>query len=166
MDDFFKIALTDLSQTQEQASALATLLQSGDVLCLEGPLGVGKTAFSRALIQSWAKDPTFGVASPTFNLVLTYEGPRGVLWHVDLYRLEEADPKIWELGLEEACNQAIVLLEWPQRLGEAHLKHLDPLWIHLAFGDDAIMPSSRVLRYGGSSRWQQRLAEGGLVNPC
>ncbi|MGL4825553.1 MAG: tRNA (adenosine(37)-N6)-threonylcarbamoyltransferase complex ATPase subunit type 1 TsaE [Alphaproteobacteria bacterium] len=165
MDDFFKIALTDPSQTQEQASALALLLQPGDVLFLEGPLGVGKTAFSRALIQAWAKDPTLGVASPTFNLVLTYEGPQGILWHVDLYRLEEADPKIWELGLEEAYNQAIVLLEWPQRLGEAHLKHLDPLWVRLAFGDDA-MPSSRMLGYGGSSRWQQRLADGGLVNPC
>ncbi|MGL5719440.1 MAG: tRNA (adenosine(37)-N6)-threonylcarbamoyltransferase complex ATPase subunit type 1 TsaE [Alphaproteobacteria bacterium] len=165
MDDFFKLTLADLSQTQAQASALAPLLQPGNVLFLEGPLGVGKTTFSRALIQAWAKDPTLGVASPTFNLVLTYEGPQGVLWHVDLYRLEEADPRILELGLEEVYHQAIVLLEWPQRLGEAHLKHLDPLWVRLAFGDDA-MPSSRMLGYGGSSRWQQRLAEGGFINPC
>ncbi|MGL5784147.1 MAG: tRNA (adenosine(37)-N6)-threonylcarbamoyltransferase complex ATPase subunit type 1 TsaE [Alphaproteobacteria bacterium] len=165
MDNFFNIVLTDLSQTQEQASALASLLQLGDVLLLEGPLGVGKTAFSRALIQSWAKDPKLGVASPTFNLVFTYEGPHGILWHVDLYRLEEADPKIWDLGLEEAYHQAIVLLEWPQRLGEKHLKHLNPLWVRLSFGDEAAS-NNRVVAYGGSSRWQQRLAKGGFVNPC
>lgn len=164
MDDFLKMILKDLSQTQDQASALVPLLQPGDVLFLEGPLGVGKTAFSRALIQAWAKDPQLVVASPTFNLVFTYEAPQGVLWHVDLYRLEEADPKISELGLEEAFSQAIVLLEWPKRLGENYLKHLDPLWIRLSFGDDAA-PNNRILRYGGSLRWQQRLAEGGL-SPC
>jgi tRNA threonylcarbamoyladenosine biosynthesis protein TsaE len=170
MTECFRVVLEGLSQTESQALALAPLLHPGDTLCVDGALGVGKTAFARALIQSWMGDSSLGVPSPTFNLVLTYEAPQGVvLWHVDLYRLGEADSRLTELGLEEAFHQAIVLVEWPQRLGDRYLKLLDPLWIHLSYGEEHPKgddnPHGRVLRYGGSPRWCQRLAAGGL-RPC
>lgn len=54
--------------------------------------------------------------SPTFTLVQTYEAERAFIWHFDLYRL--ADPaEAFELGIEEALTEGIVLMEWPERLG-------------------------------------------------
>lgn len=98
---------------------LATLLQAGDVLLLSGPVGAGKTHFSRALIQSFmAQDGVIeDVPSPTFTLVQTYEFSSIDIWHADLYRLTSLD-EIYELGLEDAFETAICLVEWPDRLGE------------------------------------------------
>jgi tRNA threonylcarbamoyladenosine biosynthesis protein TsaE len=56
------------------------------------------------------------VPSPTYTLVQTYDGERGELWHVDLYRLKQPDDA-WELGLEDAFASAACLIEWPERLG-------------------------------------------------
>ncbi len=56
--------------------------------------------------------------SPTYTLVQTYSGPRGDLWHVDLYRLKRAE-EAWELGLEDAFSEAACLIEWPERLAGA-----------------------------------------------
>src|SRR5690606_26715067 len=85
------------------------------VLCLRGGLGAGKTAFARGILR--ALGVAEEVPSPTFNLVLTYDTPHGPLWHFDLYRIETPEEAA-ELGLEEALSEAIVLIEWPERLGE------------------------------------------------
>ena len=105
--------LADEAATQALGAALAVGLPSGVVLYLEGDLGAGKTTLARALIQQLL--PGARVKSPTYSLVETYDTPRGVLHHLDLYRI--ADPGEFDyLGLDDAG--AAWLIEWPERGGD------------------------------------------------
>ena len=105
--------------TAALARWLAPRLGAGDVLLLAGPVGAGKTHFARALIQ--ARLAVEGLAedvpSPSFTLVQTYWAGALEIWHVDLYRLGGAD-EAPELGLDEAFDTALCLIEWPERLGD------------------------------------------------
>ena len=111
----FSLNLPDEESTVVLARRLAPQLRVGDVFLLEGPIGSGKTAFSRALIRARLGRQE-DVPSPTFTLVQTYEHDAGDIWHCDLYRLTHPD-EAFELGLEEAFSAAICLIEWPDRLG-------------------------------------------------
>jgi tRNA threonylcarbamoyladenosine biosynthesis protein TsaE len=95
--------------------ALAACLHPGTTLLLEGPVGAGKSHIARALIRALCGAET-EVPSPTFTLVQTYDGPECEIWHADLYRLTDPDQVI-ELGLMDAMETGIVLIEWPDRLG-------------------------------------------------
>ncbi len=107
--------LPNETDTAAFATALASLLRPCDTILLEGPIGAGKSAFARALIRA-RLGRMEDVPSPTFTLVQTYEDPAGDIWHCDLYRLTDPD-EVLELGLDEAFNTAICLIEWPDRLG-------------------------------------------------
>ncbi|QXT40166.1 tRNA (adenosine(37)-N6)-threonylcarbamoyltransferase complex ATPase subunit type 1 TsaE [Gymnodinialimonas ceratoperidinii] len=101
--------------TDALAARLAAVLRAGDALLLSGGLGAGKTHLARALIRAAMGNPEEPVPSPTFTLVQTYETGDTALWHADLYRL--GDPsEVDELGLTEALDEAICLIEWPDRL--------------------------------------------------
>jgi tRNA threonylcarbamoyladenosine biosynthesis protein TsaE len=118
------IALPDAAATLALGRRLGETLTPGDVVCLSGNLGAGKTTLARGAIEAWT-----GLAeetpSPTYTLVQTYEGARGELWHVDLYRLKRPDDA-WELGLEDAFADAACLIEWPERLeGQLPADRLD-----------------------------------------
>ena len=110
------VRLTSLADTEALAAQLSPQLQAGDVLALEGTLGVGKTAFARALIQHRAGSD-IEVVSPTFTLLQTYDLPGGEVWHYDLYRIEHPSA-LAELALEEAAAH-LTLVEWPERLAGA-----------------------------------------------
>ena len=117
--DTLQITLPGPDDTSAVAARLAPHLRPGDCLLLTGSLGAGKTHFSRALIQKRLSDSNIweDVPSPTYTLVQTYDDGKCELWHADLYRL--SDPaEIIELGLEEAFDTAITLIEWPDRLGD------------------------------------------------
>ena len=105
----------DEDDTQALARALAPLLAAGDVLCLSGDLGMGKSVFARALVRALAGVPDLEVPSPTFTLIQTYETAVASVWHFDLYRIKAAED-IYELGWEEALFGGITLVEWPERL--------------------------------------------------
>src|SRR3990167_6476950 len=102
-------------ETAQIAQGIAHNLHPRDVILLKGELGAGKSTFARALIQALCGAHK-EVPSPTFTLVQTYEIPKFVLWHFDLYRLEHPE-EIYELGLEEAYATGVCLIEWPERLG-------------------------------------------------
>lgn len=106
--------LVDADATARLGQWFAARLQAGDCLLLEGQIGAGKSHFARAFIQARlgrAED----VPSPTFTLVQSYQADVEI-WHADLYRLSHPD-EVLELGLEEAFDSAICLIEWPDRLG-------------------------------------------------
>lgn len=113
--DSREILLADPDATMTLGARLGAQLVRGDVVCLSGGLGAGKTTLARGAIAAWT-GKVQEAPSPTYVLVQTYEGPRGQLWHVDLYRLERAEEAL-ELGLEDAFVDAACLIEWPQRLG-------------------------------------------------
>ena len=109
----FAFTALDETQTAALARAIAPLLGPGDTLRLEGPLGAGKTHMARALIRALTS-ASEEVPSPTFALVQNYDTPGAPLWHLDLYRLEAPDD-ILDLGFEEAVDEAICLVEWPDK---------------------------------------------------
>jgi len=100
-------------ETRALARALAREARRGDVLLLGGDLGAGKTAFVRGLAEGLGVHPD-EVSSPTFALVHEYRGRDLALFHADLYRLTPAG--VHDLGLEEAAEQGVLAIEWPDRL--------------------------------------------------
>ena len=115
-DTLVKMILRDEDATVNLAQKIAPMLAKGDTILLEGPIGAGKSAFARALIRA-RLGRMEDVPSPTFTLVQTYEDDDSDIWHCDLYRLTHPD-EAFELGLEEAFETAICLIEWPDRLGQ------------------------------------------------
>jgi tRNA threonylcarbamoyladenosine biosynthesis protein TsaE len=110
------IPLSDLAATEALAARVASALRPGDAVLLEGQLGAGKTAFARALLRAALANPALEVPSPSYTLVQTYEAPCLTLHHYDLWRLAGPEGLI-ELGWDEA-RQDVVIVEWPDRLGE------------------------------------------------
>ena len=131
---FAQLSFDTPEKTGEFAQQLGSILTAGDVVLLVGDIGAGKSYLARALIQSVQNIPE-DVPSPTFTLVQTYDTRIGEIWHADLYRLTGPDEVI-ELGLVDAFETAVCLIEWPDRLGD-----LTPAnTLKLAFaviGDDA-----------------------------
>jgi tRNA threonylcarbamoyladenosine biosynthesis protein TsaE len=115
----FDIRLPDEPKTARFGAALAPFLGPGDTVLLRGELGAGKSALARAVIGAALGDPRAEIPSPSYTLVNIYETARGPIWHVDLYRLSGEAEELEELGLEEAIGEALVLVEWPERLGAA-----------------------------------------------
>lgn len=109
------VSLETPEATAAFAVALGVALQAGDCLLLNGPIGAGKTHFARHLIQSRLTTPE-DVPSPTFTLIQIYEAEHVEIWHADLYRLSAID-EVEELGLTEAFDNAVCLVEWPEKLG-------------------------------------------------
>lgn len=143
------LTLPDQDATEALAAWLAPRLRAGDTLLLSGPIGAGKTTFARALIRAATGNPAEEVPSPTFTLVQTYDTAQGTIWHADLYRLGHPD-EAWELGLDDAFDTAICLIEWPDRLGD--LAPDGTLAITLAAGD----PAHRIT-LAGTDAWAARL---------
>jgi len=107
--------LQNAEHTAKAARSLGASLSSGDTVLLTGDVGAGKTHFARSLIQSLLIQSE-DVPSPTFTLIQTYDTTAGQIWHADLYRLTSTF-EIEELGLADAFEDAICLVEWPDRLG-------------------------------------------------
>ena len=149
------LVLAELRDTEGLAARLAAPSRPGDVLALSGPLGAGKTAFARGFIHSLGVVEE--VPSPTFTLLQSYRTPDGrEIAHFDLYRLESPDD-VWELGWEDALQGAVVLLEWPERLGERLLPS-DRLDIAFLVRESG----AREVRLEGRGSWAARLAEMGM----
>lgn len=139
--------LPDQSATEALAARLAARARPGDCILLEGPLGAGKSTFARAFLRAAAGDAALEVPSPSFTLVQSYETALGEIYHYDLWRLEGPDA-LAELDWDDALN-AIVLVEWPDRLGA--LRPADALTITLT-------PGEGDARRATLSGWDDRIA--------
>ena len=106
--------LEDEQATTEFGARLAGVARKGDVITLSGPLGVGKTSLARGFIAALGYQDE--VPSPSFAIVQPYDELDPRVWHVDLYRVERAS-ELEELGLDSA-DDAVLLVEWPDRAGE------------------------------------------------
>jgi tRNA threonylcarbamoyladenosine biosynthesis protein TsaE len=148
----FENTFATAAETARHAALLGAELSPGDTILLEGDVGAGKTHFARSLIQSLLEMPE-DVPSPTFTLVQTYDTSRGEIWHTDLYRLTSTQ-EIEELGLAEAFDEAICLVEWPDRLGDWQPE--SALRLRLAALDDA--EARRVTLHWSDPKWQEKLA--------
>lgn len=111
------LQLATTEDTERLGQDLALALRKGDLVTLSGDLGAGKSTLARGLIRTIADDNSYEVPSPTFTIVQSYPELRVAISHVDLYRLSSAD-ELDELGLDEALEDGIVLVEWPERADE------------------------------------------------
>ena len=152
-----ELILPDAAATDAAGRALAAVLAPGDALFLSGDLGAGKSTLARAAILALLAEDgrEEDVPSPSFTLVQTYDAARGEIWHADLHRLSGPEGCA-ELGLEDAFEDAICFVEWPDRLGPlTPPRRLD---LHLAFreGDPS---AGRILTVRAAGRgWEAALA--------
>lgn len=144
--------LPDPEATEALGRKLAGLARPGDAILLEGPIGAGKSCLARAFIRARLGDQE-EVPSPTFTLVQVYDDRGTEIWHADLYRLTHPD-EVRELGLDQAFETSICLVEWPDRLG----RHLPPgaLTIRL----NAMGEGRQAAIAGGRPGLAQALADG------
>lgn len=109
----YEIISTKLEDTQLFSERLASSLQPGDVITLEGDLGAGKTAFTKGLAVGLGIQKN--VNSPTFTIIKEYQG-KMPLYHMDVYRLEDSYE---DLGFEEYFNgNGVTVIEWAHIIEE------------------------------------------------
>ena len=106
------------AETFELGAAFGRQLAGGEIVLLNGPLGAGKTVFVKGLAAALGIDPE-EVTSPSFTLVNPYEA-KFPLFHIDLYRLDEGAAAAHAVDLDELLNdeQAVIVIEWAERLGQ------------------------------------------------
>lgn len=129
---------------------LADVARPGDMIALSGPLGAGKTTIARGLLA--ALGLTDEAPSPSFAIVQPYDPPdvRFPVLHVDLYRIE--DPaEVAELGLDEACGDSLLIVEWPERLGADHWP--DALHLSLEMAADGTRSLTAKVPEAWRDRW-------------
>jgi len=123
-----------VGQTQRIGERLGHLLQAGDVVCLEGDLGTGKTCLAQGIGRGLGV--TLAVTSPTFVIVNEYRLPDKVykLYHIDLYRVQTA-AEARATGLEDYFyGDGVCVIEWAERVRE--ILPDDRLWITLYYLDE------------------------------
>lgn len=152
-DTIHQSVMKNEAATQAFASRIGAQMQPGDVILLSGPVGAGKTAFARALILSLL-DAVEDVPSPTYTLVQTYDTPRGEIWHSDLYRVMSTS-EVEELGLTEAFETAMCLVEWPEVLGDL----IPPHALSINFKPNASGQNRLMTARWTDDRWDQRVYE-------
>ena len=119
-------------ETRSVGMRLGALLVPGDVICLQGELGAGKTTFTQGLAQGWGS--LDAVSSPTFIIVNVYRRENGdQLYHLDTYRLESA-PEAEELDIDTMLMRGPLIVEWPERMQS--VLPAERLWITLEYLDE------------------------------
>lgn len=139
-------------QTRRIGMRLGGALKKGDVLCLQGELGAGKTTFVQGIAQGWGSLDS--VSSPTFIIVNVYRRTDGAqLFHLDTYRLE-SQPEAEELDIDSMLSEGVLIVEWPERLG--NLIPEERLWIKL----DHILDEQRLMLFNASGARYEELLDG------
>jgi tRNA threonylcarbamoyladenosine biosynthesis protein TsaE len=110
------VTTRDADATRALAARLAAVARAGDLVCLVGDLGAGKTQFAKGFALGLGVTAT--VNSPTFVLMTEYPG-RLPLFHLDLYRLEDAADALSGGLLDERQLEGVAVVEWAERLGPA-----------------------------------------------
>ena len=132
----YRIEWASEADTDAFAQKLATQVQAGDIICLEGNLGAGKTTFTKYFAKALGIDQA--IKSPTYTIIREYEDNDIPLYHMDAYRLEETGSD--SVGLEDYINgDGVTIIEWPQFVVEDLPK--DYLWLTLS----ATSETSRVV---------------------
>ena len=138
-------------QTRRVGMRLGAALKAGDVVCLQGDLGAGKTTFVQGVAKGWGS--VDAVSSPTFILVNVYrDEQRKQLFHMDAYRIDSAS-EAEELDLDSMLAQGALLIEWPERIDG--LIPSERLWVRLEYMDD----EEREMRFNSSGKRYDDLLE-------
>ena len=133
--------VNSVDETWKLAEEFAGELKPGDIVCLEGDLGAGKTTFTQGLAAHLGAKRA--VTSPTFCLVVEHPTSRFLLVHMDLYRLHDADD-VLTIGWEDyLARGAVLFVEWPDRAGDL----IPPGARHVRFEHLPDLPDSRRVSF-------------------
>ncbi len=147
------IILHDLQETSDFARVLAKLALPGDVICLSGDLGAGKTALTQQIAKGLGVPESCYVTSPTFSILQEYPG-NIPLYHMDFYRLSD-ETEVEDLGFEEYFYMSgLTVIEWSERAGS--LIPDSRLLLKITIQEDL---SRKVEIDFGNETWQERLLE-------
>lgn len=126
-----KIISHNESETIKIGEKIASKLKKGDIVCLEGDLGAGKTTLSKAI--AYALGVKEHVTSPTFTIVHEYEAVMP-LYHFDVYHIDDMD-EMFEIGFEEYIyGEGICLIEWADKIKE--LIPENSIWVSISCGNN------------------------------
>lgn len=142
--------LTDEQATEALGARVAAALRPGDVVTLSGPLGVGKTALARGMIEALGHEGE--VPSPSFAIVQPYDELEPPVWHVDLFRIDRLS-ELDELGLDAAA-EGVLLVEWPEKVGVDAWRQA--LGLTLDFGEGGARRLTAKVPPSWQSRWPPR----------
>tara|TARA_Y100000741_G_C18163785_1_gene522274 strand:- start:54 stop:533 length:480 start_codon:yes stop_codon:yes gene_type:complete len=124
--NFKKLDISQEKDTQKIAEKFSRYLQKGDIIYINGEIGVGKTTFIRYLInfiQVKNNEKVLEIPSPTFNIVHEYEVKDFTILHYDLYRIK--DPKeLKEIGILEKNKDSLIFVEWPELIKKKDSKSI------------------------------------------
>ena len=119
--------ISSIRELKEITNKIKKIVLPGDTIFLYGEIGVGKTTFSRFLINSYEKENKIKkseVLSPTFNIVFEYEVKKFKIQHFDLYRLKSSRD-IKNIGLFENNKNILTIIEWPELIKKKPLNRID-----------------------------------------
>lgn len=138
----------EAGETFDLGRQIGAQLRGGEILLLDGPLGAGKTIFVKGLAAGLDVDAD-EVTSPSFTLVNPYDG-RLPLFHLDLYRLDDGASAAHAVDLDEliTSEQAVIVIEWAQRLGKYPLPPF--VWQVKIQGDGDAARSIAISRGSGA----------------
>jgi tRNA threonylcarbamoyladenosine biosynthesis protein TsaE len=109
-----KLKTESPEETIELGEKVAKLLNSGDIVCLQGDLGAGKTYLAKGILKGL--EVSEEVTSPTYTLVNEYQGQLAA-YHIDLYRISD-HRELYNIGFEEYLyGEGVTIIEWPDKAG-------------------------------------------------
>jgi tRNA threonylcarbamoyladenosine biosynthesis protein TsaE len=123
----FEWVSQSIEATFDAGRRLGEIIQPGDIICLSGDLGAGKTLFTKGIGAGWGARET--VNSPTFTLIHEHHRAQDhrILYHIDCYRLQ-GTPDAWSIGLEDLLlGEGILVIEWPENIEDT--LPTERLWI-------------------------------------
>jgi tRNA threonylcarbamoyladenosine biosynthesis protein TsaE len=138
-------------QTRRIGMRMGGALQTGDVICLQGDLGAGKTTLVQGIAKGWGSLDS--ASSPTFIIVNVYRrADQSQLFHMDAYRLDST-PEAEELDLDSMLADGALIIEWPERV--SGLIPTERLWIKLEHVDD----EEREMKFKASGKRYDELLD-------
>ncbi|MAV88751.1 MAG: tRNA (adenosine(37)-N6)-threonylcarbamoyltransferase complex ATPase subunit type 1 TsaE [Rhodospirillaceae bacterium] len=146
----YNFTLEDEAATLKLGSDIAAIPVSNGMIALFGDLGIGKTVFAKGFIHSF--EGAGEVVSPTFSLLQLYEFAGIKVYHYDLYRTSSPN-EIIELGIFDAINDGIALVEWPEKMGNYFPKNRLDIFLSQGLKD----ASRKVKIVGYGEFWETQL---------
>ena len=139
-----------LDHLNQISKTISQKLKNGDCIFLIGEIGVGKTTFTRYLINNLQNKKGLKqteVLSPTFNLLYEYEIKNLKIMHYDLYRIKKTE-ELDQLGIFSEIDKTIKIIEWPDLIKTPLDNKLE---IHLEYSEN---DNERRMKIHGSSKWK------------
>ena len=120
-----RINISEEKKTKFIAEIFSNYIKTGDILLLNGELGVGKTTFIKYLInflQKKGNELITEIPSPTFNIINEYQVDSLIIKHLDLYRIND-EKELYNLDIFENIYNQITLIEWPEKIKKYKFKN-------------------------------------------